>query len=95
MLTAIERANRSAHDALAPTYAARVSDRGPVIDIGCGTGLLAAHLIARGLALVGSDVSEGMVAMARASHPGLPLLVASNLLAFQSGDGERVDREQC
>jgi SAM-dependent methyltransferase len=42
---------------------------GPVLDIGCGTGLLAAAIAATGLAVVGADPAEGMLRVARA-RPG-------------------------
>lgn len=44
---------------------------GPVVDVGCGTGRLTAHLHERGLDAVGVDLSPGMLAQARAAHPGL------------------------
>lgn len=109
---------------------------GPVLDAGCGTGRVSAHLAARGLHVIGIDLSPGMVATAAQTHPGLdfrigqledlPLAAATLggllawyslihtapdglpgiaaqftrvltpgawlLTAFQSGEGERVDR---
>lgn len=108
----------------------------PVVDVGCGTGRVTAHLADAGLLVVGLDLSPGMLAAARLRHPGLPLAVAHAaalpvrssslagavawyslihlppstlpavarelaravrpgapvLVAFQSGEGERVDR---
>lgn len=44
---------------------------GPVADVGCGPGRVAAFLTARGLDVVGVDLSPAMVATARAAHPGI------------------------
>lgn len=40
-----------------------------VADLGCGPGRVAAHLAARGLPVVGFDLSPAMVAAARTAHP--------------------------
>lgn len=42
---------------------------GPVADVGCGPGRVAAFLAANGLDVVGIDVSGGMLAAARDAHP--------------------------
>jgi ubiquinone/menaquinone biosynthesis C-methylase UbiE len=42
---------------------------GPVADVGCGPGRVAAFLASRGLDAVGVDVSPAMVAIARTAHP--------------------------
>jgi trans-aconitate methyltransferase len=42
-----------------------------VLDLGCGTGDLAAAVAARGAAVVGLDASSEMLAAARAKHPHL------------------------
>lgn len=65
---------------------ARQVGDGPVADLGCGPGHVAAHLAARGVRAVGVDLSEGMLAQARGSHPGLPV-AAGDLLALPLGDG--------
>jgi SAM-dependent methyltransferase len=52
-------------------FAARWAGRGTVADVGCGPGHVAAHLAARGVDVLGLDVSPGMVAEARRLHPGL------------------------
>ncbi len=40
-----------------------------VADVGCGPGRVAAFMAERGLDVVGVDVSEAMLAVARAAHP--------------------------
>ena len=44
---------------------------GPIVDVGCGPGATTAHLVALGLDAYGVDLSPGMVAVARASWPGI------------------------
>ena len=44
---------------------------GPVADVGCGPGRVTAHLAARGVDVVGIDLSPGMIDVARRAHPGL------------------------
>lgn len=44
---------------------------GPVADIGCGTGMVTAHLAGLGLDVFGIDLSPGLLALARRNHPGL------------------------
>ncbi len=55
------------------TFAELVRDDGGgvVADLGCGPGRVTAHLHALGLDVFGIDLSPGMIAVARASHPGL------------------------
>jgi len=48
-----------------------------ILDLGCGTGHLAARIAARGARVVGLDASEKMIRDARAAHP---------TLEFQVGD---------
>ena len=45
-----------------------------VLDVACGTGNYTSALSARGLAVVGLDVSRTMLVRARAKHPLLPLV---------------------
>jgi ubiquinone/menaquinone biosynthesis C-methylase UbiE len=40
-----------------------------VLDVGCGTGIIAQHLLAAGMSVVGIDVSEGMLSIARRECP--------------------------
>lgn len=44
---------------------------GPVADAGCGTGRVSAYLAARGLDVIGIDLSPGMVDVARRTYPEL------------------------
>jgi SAM-dependent methyltransferase len=44
---------------------------GPVLDVGCGTGLPAGYLHAAGVEVFGIDLSPRMVAIARRDHPDL------------------------
>ncbi|WFE60654.1 class I SAM-dependent methyltransferase [Micromonospora sp. WMMD712] len=55
----------------------RVATSGPVVEAGCGTGRITAHLRGLGLDVVGLDLSPGMVAVARRSWPGVRFAVAS------------------
>lgn len=65
-------------------FARRV--RGPVADLGCGPGHVTAHLAGLGMDVVGLDLSPGMVAQARATHPGLAFEVA-DMLALDERPG--------
>lgn len=50
---------------------------GPVADAGCGTGRVSAHLAARGLDVIGIDLSPGMIDIARRTYPELPFEVGA------------------
>ena len=57
---------------------ARVGCReGTVVDLGCGSGILAHHVLEAGYGVVGVDVSDAMVAMARKRAPGAKFHVGS------------------
>ncbi|GAA2698322.1 MULTISPECIES: class I SAM-dependent methyltransferase [Actinosynnema] len=43
---------------------------GPVLEVGCGTGRITAHLGGLGVEISGVDLSPGMVEVARREHPG-------------------------
>lgn len=58
-----------------------------VLDLGCGTGRDAAHLHGAGRRVTGADLSEAMLAHARAHHPG-PGYVRADLHGFDLGQGE-------
>lgn len=112
------------------------SPHGPVVDVGCGSGRVTAHLAEAKLPVVGFDLSAGMLAAGHAARRDLPFAVAhagalplrtgragglvawyslinlrpdlipavlaefarvtspsaTLLLAFQAGEGERVER---
>ncbi len=51
--------------------AATVGSRGLICDLGCGPGQVARYLADRGVAVVGVDLSEGMLAQARRLNPDL------------------------
>ncbi|GAA2386610.1 class I SAM-dependent methyltransferase [Gordonia cholesterolivorans] len=67
--TALER---RAVDAFADMVLESRPDEG-VVDVGCGTGGVSAHLAGRGLSVCGVDPSAGMLAVARRRHPQLTL----------------------
>ena len=66
--------------------AAAVRPTGPLLDAGCGTGRVAAYLRRRGVAVVGLDLSAGMLAEARRRDPGQPV-VRSRLRQLPVRDG--------
>ena len=59
---------------------------GPVADLGCGPGLVTAHLAALGLSVFGVDLSPRMVQLARRAHPELTFTVGS-MTALDIEDG--------
>ncbi|MFI9172311.1 class I SAM-dependent methyltransferase [Streptomyces lincolnensis] len=65
----------------------RADDRGPVADLGCGPGLVTAHLAHLGAPVFGVDLSPRMIELARRAHPGLDFRVGS-MTALEIGDGE-------
>jgi SAM-dependent methyltransferase len=78
--------------ALAPLLdAAQVATGQRLLDVGTGPGVAAAAAHARGLAATGVDVSPGMIALARAKHPGISFQVAEvTELPFPDGAFEIV-----
>ena len=75
----------AAHSALAQAAAQRLikelrgtgSDRGLVVDLGCGSGLLAREVSSAGYHVIGIDLSEAMVAIARKRAPDAEFFVGS------------------
>lgn len=63
--------------AMLATFAEQVRGSGPVVEVGCGTGRITAHLRDLGLDVSGIDLSSGMVAVARREHPGLRFEIGS------------------
>ncbi|WP_369036253.1 MULTISPECIES: class I SAM-dependent methyltransferase [Streptomyces] len=55
----------------------RTAGLGPVADLGCGPGRVAAHLAALGVPVFGIDLSPKMVELARDTHPDLDFTVGS------------------
>jgi ubiquinone/menaquinone biosynthesis C-methylase UbiE len=51
--------------------------RGRILDVGCGVGRVTAYLHDRGLDVGGVDLSQAMIAAARAAHPHLSFDVAA------------------
>ncbi len=51
--------------------------RGLVVDLGCGSGVLAAELVRRRYDVLGVDVSPAMIALARRTAPGARFLTGS------------------
>lgn len=66
-------------------FATRVTGRGQVVDLGCGPGHVAAYLHARGVDVMGLDVSRGMIAEARRLFPGVSFAVG-DMLDLPFGD---------
>ena len=64
---------RAALDGFADT----VRDLGPVVDVGCGPGLVTAYLAKLGVDVRGVDLSPRMIEHARRLHPGLRFDVSS------------------
>ncbi len=63
-----------------------LTEGGTIADVGCGPGHVAAWLAARGARVVGVDLSEGMIEVARSRHPGPEYRVGS-MLALPLDDG--------
>jgi SAM-dependent methyltransferase len=57
---------------------------GPVLDAGCGTGRLARELARRGIDVVGVDLDDDMLAVARRQAPGITWVLA-DLATMQLG----------
>lgn len=72
-----ELAGKPLDRALLAAFAEQAGTVGPIADIGCGPGHVAAFLASLGSAVEGVDLSSGMVAQARQRYPHL---------AFQQGD---------
>lgn len=68
--------------ALGRDFLALAGDRGPVLEVGCGTGRDMAWLEARGAAVIGVDLSGGMLAEARRIARGPLLRMDMRRLAF-------------
>ncbi len=73
------RAEAAPDRAMLDEFAVRVAEarRPTVLDAGCGTGRVGRGLRARGLRVVGVDLSPGMLREARAAESGFPCAAAS------------------
>jgi ubiquinone/menaquinone biosynthesis C-methylase UbiE len=71
--------------AMLQRFARQIKGRGPVWDFGCGPGQTTAYLHGLGVAASGLDLSEKLLAQARASHPG-PHFRRGNMLALDFPD---------
>ncbi len=60
-------------------FAEDARGRGHVVDLGCGPGHVAAYLHGQGAAVLGLDLSAGMITCARRLNPGLPFLIGDML----------------
>jgi ubiquinone/menaquinone biosynthesis C-methylase UbiE len=63
----------------------RAGGGGPVADLGCGQGRIAAHLAGLGLDVTGIDVSPALIGLARATYPALRFETGS-MHALRLGD---------
>jgi SAM-dependent methyltransferase len=72
--------------ALLAAFAEIVGPDAPVADIGCGPGQVARELQARGLRVIGIDLSRGMITTALELTPGIDFRVGS-MLALELADG--------
>ncbi|WP_431876302.1 class I SAM-dependent DNA methyltransferase [Micromonospora marina] len=72
--------------ALLTAFAETVGPGRPVLEVGCGTGRVTAHLHRLGLDISGVDLSPGMVAVARRACPDLRFEVGS-LTELTAPDG--------
>ena len=50
-------------------FLARLPEAGSVLDVGCGSGVKAKYMMERGFKVVGIDISEGLLAIARREFP--------------------------
>ncbi|HLK02423.1 MAG TPA: class I SAM-dependent methyltransferase [Streptosporangiaceae bacterium] len=59
---------------------------GPVVDLGCGPGHIAAHLHGLGLRVLGVDQSAGMLAVGSARYPGVRFALGSITMLGLAGN---------
>lgn len=81
-----ELADKPFDQAWLDRYADLVRDAGPVVELGCGSGHVAAYLADRGLEMAGLDLSPAMVAEAQRMFPTISFQVGDMLdLPFAEG----------
>ncbi|MFF0745501.1 class I SAM-dependent methyltransferase [Streptomyces sp. NPDC004111] len=75
--------------AMLAAFAELVRNAGPrpVADLGCGPGLVTAHLAGLGVPAFGVDLSPQMLGLARRAHPNL-WFTEGSMTALETGDGE-------
>lgn len=71
--------------ALLDAFAARLSGKGTVCDMGCGPGHIARYLADRGVDMVGVDLSPGMLERASALNPDIEFRLG-NMLSLDDPD---------
>jgi len=72
------------------TFFQRYQPAGTVLDVGCGTGILARELATRGYDVICMDIAEEMVNKARQCLADLPT-TAPGTVSFMVGDFENLD----
>ncbi|MCP1714624.1 ubiquinone/menaquinone biosynthesis C-methylase UbiE [Methanocalculus alkaliphilus] len=85
------RQGRLYHHHLSQTVLDRVSADGPLLDLGCGTGLFIEHYQKNGGRAVGLDISPGMVRMGRLRCPESDFIVGTaDILPFEDESFESI-----
>lgn len=82
-----ELAGKPLDRALLACLAEQAGERAPIADLGCGPGHVAAWLAGRGVAVVGIDLSPGMIAAGRRYYPGVEFR-EGDFLALPAADAE-------
>lgn len=82
-----ELARKPLDRALLACLAEEAGAGGPVADLGCGPGHVAAWLAGHGVASVGIDLSPGMIAAGRRDYPQVEFR-EGDFLALPAADGE-------
>lgn len=82
-----ELAGKPLDRALLASLAEQAGDKGPIADVGCGPGHVAAWLASRGLTTVGIDLSPRMVAVGRREYPRVEFRVG-DILQLPAADSE-------
>jgi SAM-dependent methyltransferase len=82
-----ELAGKPLDRALLACLAEQADEGSPIADLGCGPGHIAAWLAGRGVAVVGIDLSRGMIAAGRRDYPEVEFR-EGDFLALPAADGE-------
>jgi SAM-dependent methyltransferase len=56
-------------------FSSYLPDKSFVIDIGCGTGAVTKYIYSKGIEVIGMDLSEEMIKIAKANHPQIEFKV--------------------